>query len=320
MNADLIFDLLADAFKDTIYLVPFLLVTYLLLELLEHKANGKTEQLVQKAGRLGPAVAAVLGAVPQCGFSAAGSALFASRAITLGTLFAVFLSTSDEMLPLFIASQVDPGVMAAILGCKVAIGMIMGFAVDGALRLRLHAAQAQAVEEHAHAHEQSCHCDHEHTEGAPAFGDEHCHNPSCHCAEEGTTWHSVVLGAVWHTLQVAAIVFLISLVLGGIMESFGEEAVEGFLTGNPSLAVFVSALVGLIPNCGASVVITQLYLDGMLGTGAMMAGLLVSAGVGLLVLFSENHRVKQNLLILAGLYATGVCWGLIFQAAGIAFM
>ena len=320
MNADLIFDLLADAFKDTIYLVPFLLVTYLLLELLEHKANGKTEQLVQKAGRLGPAVAAVLGAVPQCGFSAAGSALFASRAITLGTLFAVFLSTSDEMLPLFIASQVDPGVMAAILGCKVAIGMIMGFAVDGALRLRLHAAQVHAEEEHAHAHEQSCHCDHEHTEGAPAFGDEHCHNPSCHCAEEGTTWHSVVLGAVWHTLQVAAIVFLISLVLGGIMEGFGEEAVEGFLTGNPSLAVFVSALVGLIPNCGASVVITQLYLDGMLGTGAMMAGLLVSAGVGLLVLFSENHRVKQNLLILAGLYATGVCWGLIFQAAGIAFM
>jgi hypothetical protein len=320
MNADLIFDLLADAFKDTIYLVPFLLVTYLLLEMLEHKANGKTEQLVQKAGRLGPAVAAVLGAIPQCGFSAAGSALFASRAITLGTLFAVFLSTSDEMLPLFIASQVNPGVMAAILGCKVAIGMIMGFAVDGVLRLRLHAAQAHAEEEHAHAHEQSCHCDHEHTEGAPAFGDEHCHNPSCHCAEEGTTWHSVVLGAVWHTLQVTVIVFLISLVLGGIMEGFGKEAVEGFLTGNPGLAVFVSALVGLIPNCGASVVITQLYLDGMLGTGAMMAGLLVSAGVGLLVLFSENHRVKQNLLILAGLYATGVCWGFAFQAAGIAFM
>lgn len=138
---ELIPHLLEHAFEDTIYLVPFLLVTYFLLEALEHKAGNRTEELVQKAGRLGPAVAAVLGAIPQCGFSAAGAALFSSRAITLGTLFAVLLSTSDEMLPLFIAEQVDWHVMAGIVGVKVAIGMIMGFAIDGVLRFRLHLAK-----------------------------------------------------------------------------------------------------------------------------------------------------------------------------------
>ncbi len=317
---ELVFDLLADAFKDTVYLVPFLFVTYLLLEALEHKAGNKTEGLVQKAGRLGPAVAAVLGAVPQCGFSAAGSALFGSRAITLGTLFAVYLSTSDEMLPLFIAEQVDPSVMASIIGCKVLIGMAMGFGIDAVLRLRLKVTQQREAAEHEHAHGHSCNCEHAHTEQPHVFGDEHCHNPSCHCAEEGSSWGNVALCAVKHTLQVAVIVFLISLVLNAAMELAGEEAVTAFLSGNPGIAIFGSALVGLIPNCGASVVITQLYLDGVLGTGAMMAGLLVSAGVGLLVLFSENRRVKQNLLILLGLYAIGVCWGSLFQAFGITFM
>ncbi len=317
---ELVFDLLADAFKDTVYLVPFLFVTYLLLEALEHKAGNKTEELVQKAGRLGPAVAAVLGAVPQCGFSAAGSALFGSRAITLGTLFAVYLSTSDEMLPLFIAEQVDPSVMASIIGCKVLIGMAMGFGIDAVLRLRLRITQQRAAAEHEHAHGHSCNCEHAHTEQPHVFGDEHCHNPSCHCAEKGSSWGNVALCAVKHTLQVAVIVFLISLVLNAAMELAGEEAVTAFLSGNPGIAIFGSALVGLIPNCGASVVITQLYLDGVLGTGAMMAGLLVSAGVGLLVLFSENRRVKQNLLILLGLYAIGVCWGSLFQAFGITFM
>ena len=317
---ELVFDLLADAFKDTVYLVPFLFVTYLLLEALEHKAGNKTEELVQKAGRLGPAVAAVLGAVPQCGFSAAGSALFGSRAITLGTLFAVYLSTSDEMLPLFIAEQVDPSVMASIIGCKVLIGMAMGFGIDAVLRLRLRITQQRAAAQHEQAHGHSCNCEHAHAEEPHVFGDEHCHNPSCHCAEEGSSWGSVALCAVKHTLQVAVIVFLISLVLNAAMELAGEEAVTAFLSGNPGIAIFGSALVGLIPNCGASVVITQLYLDGVLGTGAMMAGLLVSAGVGLLVLFSENRRVKQNLLILLGLFVTGVCWGSLFQAAGITFL
>lgn len=317
---ELIPHLLEHAFEDTIYLVPFLLVTYLALEALEHKAGGRTEEIVRKAGRLGPAVAAVLGAIPQCGFSAAGSALFASRAITLGTLFAVFLSTSDEMLPLFIAEQVDASVMLGIVGAKVAIGMVMGFAVDAVLRLRLHHAEQAATCQHEQAHEHSCNCEHEHAPEDAVFNHAHCHNPGCHCADAHSSWKDVAASALKHTVQVSLIVFLISLALVAVMEVAGEEAVATFLSSNPGIAIFGSALVGLIPNCGASVVITQLYLDGMLGTGAMMAGLLVSAGVGLLVLFSENRRPKQNLAILAGLYVTGVVWGLAFQALGITFM
>lgn len=339
---ELLFHLLEHALEDTLYLVPFLFVTYVLLEALEHKAGNKAAVLIQKAGKAGPAVGALLGVVPQCGFSAAGSVLYASRAITLGTLFAVLLSTSDEMLPLFIAAQVDIQVMVGIMACKVVIGMAMGFAVDALLRVRMrHLSKKQraalqlsdlAAHEsyHAHAHPHSH--DHHH-EGC----DEHHHNHSghvvdgeglapdpceiddCGCHEEAT-WADVLWCAAKHTLQVSVIVYLISLALVAVLEVAGEEAIAAFLAGNPGIAILGSALVGLIPNCGASVVITELYLDGMLGTGAMMAGLLVSAGVGILVLFSENRNVRQNLIILAALFAMGVFWGFVLEVAGIAFM
>lgn len=388
--------LLEHAFEDTIYLVPFLLATYILLELLEHKAGNKAAVLVRKAGIAGPFVGSLLGAVPQCGFSAAGSALYASRAITLGTLFAVFLSTSDEMLPLFIAEQVDPLIMLSIIGTKIAIGMIMGFAIDGALRLRVrsevkheekrlrdlghgvccthtenreyehehehecdhgrkynHEHDSEHDEhEHGHAHDHdhgherkvgvtcshehsiscanshnnpvSCTCPHGHhltgTELEQPFSHHHCHNPSCSVSEESSSWKDILISALKHTLQVTIIVYLISFALVAVMELAGEDVITNYLATNPGIAIFGSALVGLIPNCGASVVITQLYLDGMLGTGAMISGLLVSAGVGILVLFSENHRLRQNIFILVGLLIIGVAWGSLFELLGITFM
>lgn len=386
--------LLEHAFEDTIYLVPFLLATYILLELLEHKAGDKAAVLVRKAGIAGPFVGSLLGAVPQCGFSAAGSALYASRAITLGTLFAVFLSTSDEMLPLFIAEQVDPLIMLSIIGTKIAIGMIMGFAIDGALRLRVrsevkheekrlrdlghgvccthtenhehehecdhgrkynHEHDSEHDEhEHGHAHDHdhdhgherkvgvtcshehsiscanshnnpvSCTCPHGHhltgTEFEQPFSHHHCHNPSCSVSEESSSWKDILISALKHTLQVTIIVYLISFALVAVMELAGEDVITNYLATNPGIAIFGSALVGLIPNCGASVVITQLYLDGMLGTGAMISGLLVSAGVGILVLFSENHRLRQNIFILVGLLIIGVAWGSLFELLGITFM
>ncbi len=388
--------LLEHAFEDTIYLVPFLLATYILLELLEHKAGDKAAVLVRKAGIAGPFVGSLLGAVPQCGFSAAGSALYASRAITLGTLFAVFLSTSDEMLPLFIAEQVDPLIMLSIIGTKIAIGMIMGFAIDGALRLRVrsevkheekrlrdlgHGVCCTHTENHEHEHEHehecdhgrkynhehdsehdehehghahdhdhgherkagvacshehsvscanshnnpvSCTCPHGHhltgTELEQPFSHHHCHNPSCSVSEESSSWKDILISALKHTLQVTIIVYLISFALVAVMELAGEDVITNYLATNPGIAIFGSALVGLIPNCGASVVITQLYLDGMLGTGAMISGLLVSAGVGILVLFSENHRLRQNIFILVGLLIIGVAWGSLFELLGITFM
>ena len=405
--------LLEHAFEDTIYLVPFLLATYILLELLEHKAGDKAAVLVRKAGIAGPFVGSLLGAVPQCGFSAAGSALYASRAITLGTLFAVFLSTSDEMLPLFIAEQVDPLIMLSIIGTKIAIGMIMGFAIDGTLRLRVrsevkheekrlrdlghgvccthtenrenehehehgrkcdreHESDHEHENEHEHEHEHeheyghknehenkhehgldhdhgherkagvacphehsisranshnnpvSCTCPHGHhltgTELEQPFSHHHCHNPSCSVSEESSSWKDILISALKHTLQVTIIVYLISFALVAVMELAGEDVITNYLVTNPGIAIFGSALVGLIPNCGASVVITQLYLDGMLGTGAMISGLLVSAGVGILVLFSENHRLRQNISILVGLLIIGVAWGSLFELLGITFM
>ena len=276
---------------DTLYIIPFLFVTYLAMEWLEHKTGGRAQAAIQRAGAAGPVVGAVVGAVPQCGFSAAAATLWAGRVITLGTLFAVFLSTSDEMLPIFLAEQVPFDVILKIIGAKIIIGMVMGFIVDAALRI------ARRIDAPLHIHEL---CEHD-----------HCH---CHDGEGG-----ILKSAVKHTLQVTVFIFVITIVLNAVLEVVGEDVLAEFLAANPALSVFGSALVGLVPNCAASVVIAQLYVEGVLGSGAMLAGLLVSAGVGLLVLVRTNRRPRENVAIIVGLYATGVVWGLVANALGIVF-
>lgn len=277
--------------SDTLYIIPFLFITYLAMEWLEHKTGGKTEAAIQRAGAAGPFIGAVVGVVPQCGFSAAAATLWAGRVITLGTLFAVFLSTSDEMLPIFLAEQVPLDVILKIIGAKIVIGMVMGFLVDAGLRI------ARRIDAPLHIHDL---CE-----------QEHCH---CHDGEGG-----ILKSAIKHTLQVTLFIFIITIVLNGVLEVVGEEALAEFLGANPALSVFGAALVGLVPNCAASIVIAQLYVEGVLGSGAMLAGLLVSAGVGLLVLVRTNRRPAENLAIILGLYATGVLWGLITNALGIVF-
>lgn len=282
---------LEHSIADTLYIIPFLFVTYLVMEWLEHKTSGRTEAAVQRAGAAGPAVGAIVGVVPQCGFSAAAATLWAGRVITLGTLFAVFLSTSDEMLPIFIAEQVPVLVILKILAAKIVIGMVMGFLVDAGMRI------ARRIDSPLHIHE-LCERD-------------HCH---CHEGEGG-----ILKSAVKHTLQVTLFVFIITIVLNGVLEVVGEDVLGEFLSANPALSVFGAALVGLVPNCAASIVVAQLYVSGVLGSGAMLAGLLVSAGVGLLVLVRTNRHWKQNVAIIVGLYAMGVFWGLIANALGIVF-
>ena len=282
---------LEHSIADTLYVIPFLFITYLVMEWLEHKTSGKTEAAVQRAGAAGPAVGAIVGVVPQCGFSAAAATLWAGRVITLGTLFAVFLSTSDEMLPIFIAEQVPVHVILKILAAKIVIGMVMGFLIDAGMRI------ARRIDSPLHIHE-LCERD-------------HCH---CHDGEGG-----IPKSAVKHTLQVTLFVFIITMVLNGVLEVVGEDVLGEFLSANPALSVFGAALVGLVPNCAASIVIAQLYVSGVLGSGAMLAGLLVSAGVGLLVLVRTNRHWKQNVAIIAGLYATSVAWGFIANALGVVF-
>ena len=266
---------------DTLYIIPFLFVTYLAMEWLEHKTGGRAQAAIQRAGAAGPVVGAVVGA----------ATLWAGRVITLGTLFAVFLSTSDEMLPIFLAEQVPFDVILKIIGAKIVIGMVMGFIVDAALRI------ARRIDAPLHIHEL---CEHD-----------HCH---CHDGEGG-----ILKSAVKHTLQVTVFIFVITIVLNAVLEVVGEDVLAEFLAANPALSVFGSALVGLVPNCAASVVIAQLYVEGVLGSGAMLAGLLVSAGVGLLVLVRTNRRPRENVAIIVGLYATGVVWGLVANALGIVF-
>lgn len=344
------------AFIDTLKLVPFLFVTYLAMEALEHYASSKSIAAVRRAGTAGPVIGALLGVVPQCGFSAAAATLYSARVITLGTLFAVFLSTSDEMLPIMIAAQAPAGFIAEVLAIKALCGLIAGFAIDVVLRLRHHAVEAMRIRDLCER--DHCGCDdesdspsvlfdtrREHGEGAadraydsdsglsrgeereaelacasserPEHGHDHAHERN-HSHGHAHGFGAIAKSSLVHTLQVTLFIFLVSLALEIVIDGVGEDALASFISANSNLSVVVSAIVGLIPNCAASVVLTELYLEGALSTGAMLAGLLVSAGVGLLVLFRANRPMHENFLIVAGLVACGVVFGFVVGVFGIA--
>lgn len=344
------------AFIDTLKLVPFLFVTYLAMEALEHYASSKSIAAVRRAGTAGPIIGALLGVVPQCGFSAAAATLYSARVITLGTLFAVFLSTSDEMLPIMIAAQAPVEFIVEVLAIKALCGLIAGFAIDAVLRLRHHAVEAMRI--HDLCERDHCGCDdesdapsalsdtrQEHGKGAADRADdsdgglsheeeretelacasderlerghEHAHEHN-HSHGHAHGFGAIAKSSLVHTLQVTLFVFLVSLALEIVIDGVGEDALASFISANSNLSVVVSAIVGLIPNCAASVVLTELYLEGALSTGAMLAGLLVSAGVGLLVLFRANRPMHGNFLIAAGLVACGVVFGFIVGVFGIA--
>lgn len=332
------------AFIDTLKLVPFLFVTYLAMEALEHYASSKSIAAVRRAGTAGPVIGALLGVVPQCGFSAAAATLYSVRVITLGTLFAVFLSTSDEMLPIMIAAQAPAGFIAEVLAIKALCGLIAGFAIDVVLRLRHHAVEAMrirdlcerdhcgcgdeddALQEHGGGvagriddrdggHLNGKESGAEASRASDGHDDAHSHDHS-HGHAHGVG--AIAKSSLVHTLQVTLFIFLVSLALEIVIDGVGEDALASFISANSNLSVVVSAIVGLIPNCAASVVLTELYLEGALSTGAMLAGLLVSAGVGLLVLFRANRPMHENFLIVAGLVACGVVFGFIVGVFGIA--
>ncbi len=288
----MLLDVIADTLVDALKLLPFLFLTYLAMEYIEHKAGDKAEELVEKAGGFGPLIGSILGIVPQCGFSTAASNLYAGRIITLGTLVSIFLSTSDEMLPVFISNQVAIGTILKILSIKVVIGMAAGFVIDLVLQKK-HKEKGET--EHLKIDEM---CDHQH----------------CHC-EQGNIWKS----AISHTLQILFFIVVVSFILNLLISYIGEDSLSALLSNRPVLGPVIAGLVGLIPNCAASVVLTQLYLEGMINGGAMMAGLLVGAGVGLLVLFRVNENVKENMRIALLLYIIGVVSGILIETAGLTF-
>lgn len=341
---EMILDALLDAVLDTAKLIPFLFITYMGMEYLEHKAEKHTTGMLEKAGHFGPLIGAAVGILPQCGFSAAASSLFAGGVISVGTLIAVFLSTSDEMLPIFISEGVHPATMLRILAAKAILGLISGFLLDVFMR---HGRHTKAPEKHIHdlcVHEH-CDCDEEeeaeelHTEAAhthEANADDHTHRHVAedHHSHEHAAAHAhaghhhhhhqkgfmgIAMPALHHTVQITGFIFFITLIITLLVEGIGAEALGHFLSGKPIVGVFLAGVVGLIPNCAASVSITQLYLMGILNAGQMMAGLLVGAGVGLLVLFRTNDHPNENLRITIMLYGLGVFWGLVIEYLGIVF-
>ena len=272
-------EVIMDTIMDTVKLIPFLFLTYLAMECLEHKTGQRVQKLVRRAGRFGPGIGGALGAVPQCGFSAAASGLYAGRVISLGTLLAIYLSTSDEMLPVLISEQAPAETIVFILLTKVLIGIAAGFAVDF-----LFAAHRDA-EHHIH---------------------EICEQEHCHCGEGG-----VFRSAVLHTIQIGAFILVVTFLLNLLFFLAGEEFLVGLLQNRRVLGPVLAGMVGLIPNCAGSVVITQLYLEGVIGRGSMLSGLLTGTGVGLLVLFRMNPDRRENLKILGLLYFIGVFVGIV---------
>ena len=283
------FEVIEDALIDSIKLLPFLFITYLIMEYIEHKTSDKSKEAIKKSGKFGPIIGSILGIFPQCGFSVSATNLYAARVITLGTLISVYLSTSDEMLPIFISEAVPVTTILKILGIKLVIGMISGILIDLCLRLK----NRNKDEEEKIV--------------------DLCEKEHCHCG------HGIVKSALKHTINIFIFILIITLLINIAIYFVGEERIASFIEINPVLGPVLAGIIGLIPNCASSVILTKLYLENIVTATTMISGLLVNAGVGLAVLFKMNKGIKQNILIVILLYAIGVISGLILQLVGINF-
>ena len=269
---------------ETLRLLPFLFITYLVMEYIEHKTSEKAKHIIQKSGMFGPILGAIVGIFPQCGFSVSATNLYAARVITLGTLISVYLATSDEMLPILLTESVPATTIFKILGLKLIIGIISGVVIDAVIRIiRKDKAEEQKIEEL---------CEHDH----------------CHC-ENG-----VVTSAAKHTINIIIFIFIITLIINGIIEFIGEETIANFISANVILGPIVAGFIGLIPNCASSVILTELFIENVISMPMLITGVAVNAGVGLLVLFKTNKNIKENLSIVVLLYGIGVFSGIILQA------
>lgn len=280
-------EIIKDTLIDALKILPFLFVTYLIMESLEHKTGNKTKQLVKKSGKLGPLFGSILGIFPQCGFSAVAASLYAGRVITLGTLIAVFLSTSDEMLPILISESAPIELIVKVLAIKLIIGIIAGFIVDILHMLIFKKLNKEENDEDAIEDM----CEHEH----------------CDCE------HGIVKSAIKHTINILAFIIIITFLINMIIYFIGEDNISNAIAQVPIAGILVSALIGFIPNCAGSVIITELYLSNLISLGSMMAGLLVGSGIGILVLFRTNKNVKDNLRIMGILYVISIISGLIID-------
>ena len=273
-------DCLIDGLLDTLKLLPYLFITFILIELIEHKLNKKSNKLLKENKKYGVVLGSILGALPQCGFSAMASNLFSSRVITIGTLIAIFLSTSDEMLPIMISERIDILLLLKIIGFKILVGIIIGFIVDV-----IYKRKNEDLKENIH---------------------KLCEEGHCHCNEKG-----IFISSIKHTLEIAFFILIANILINIIIFKIGEENISNLLLNKNVLTYFISSLVGLIPNCASSVIITKLYLSKLISIGQLLSGLLTGSGLGILLLFKTNKNIKENLSVLGIIYFVGVLIGII---------
>jgi hypothetical protein len=271
-------NVIIDTIIDSIKLFPFLFVAFIIIEFTEHKLKNKNKIALLKSGRVGPIIGSLLGIIPQCGFSVLATNLYITRIISLGTLIAIYLSTSDEMLPILIAHHASLFIIIKILLIKLFVGIIFGILID-----LIFSKKENNINYHI------------------------CDEEDCDCK------HSLVKSSFIHTLKTFVFIFLITFVLNFGFYFIGEETLKSVLSKENLLTPFISALIGLIPNCGASVILTELYLKDMLSLGSTIAGLLSSSGIALLILFKSNKNIKENMFIILNVYCIGVLVGLIIE-------
>ena len=273
-------EVILDTIIDSLKLIPFLLVAFLIIELLEHKLNNKTKHIITKSKKVGPIIGSLLGVIPQCGFSVMATNLYITRIITLGTLISIYLSTSDEMLIIMISEKVEISLILKILLIKRLFGIVYGLIIDKIINKKKKDKETNYEL-----------CDEEH----------------CDCN------HSILLSAIKHTLHITLFIFIITLIINTIFTLLGDNYLSKILLNNSILSPFITSLIGLIPNCAASVILTELYLNSTISLGALIGGLLTSSGSSLLVLIKNNKNKKENLSIILLLYALGVLSGIIIE-------
>lgn len=276
---------LLDTLFESLNLLPFLLITFLIIEFIEHKASKKSIKMLTKTKKYGPIIGGILGATPQCGLGVMATNLYVTNIITIGTLIAIYLSTSDEMLPVLISEGMPFSKILIILLIKVIIGIVCGFIIDFIFRKK-----------------------NKHTK---IDVQELCENEHCHCE------NSIIKSSLIHTLKTFSFIFLVSFVLHLFIHEIGEDKISNLLLNGNIFTPFLSSIIGLIPNCAGSVVITELYVNNVISFGSMLAGLLTGSGISILILFKVNNDLKDNMMILGTIYIIGVIFGILFNLVGI---
>ena len=271
--------ILEHSFLDSIKLLPFLFIAFFIIELIEHKLSDKSKKVISKSGKYGPILGSLLGLIPQCGFSVVATNLYITRILSLGTLISIYLSTSDEMLVILLSRNASISTILPLLGTKFIVGLISGFIIDFLLRNKKKEKQTYSI----------------------------CEDEHCGCEEEENLFKSSLI----HTIKTFIFIFIATFIITLVFELFGEEYLSKLLLKDTLISPFITSLIGLIPNCASSVILTELYLSNSINFASVISGLLTGSGVAILVLFKSNKNIKENLTILSLVYGIGVITGII---------